>query len=186
METRIRRNMAFIQLNNSEPGIRGLFMYRQDTAGPMSLLADFLLRGPNTLTEGERELIATLVSDVNECGYCRSVHGAVAAAHFGLSVDEVGDMPVSQKMMGLLKLAGMVAKNAVDEDDVTDARRGGATDREIHDTVLIASAFCMFNRYVSGLGTLAPTDPDWYAERGKILAKTGYLAAIKTSVESAG
>ena len=58
---------------------------------------------------------------------------------------------------------------------VAAARAQGAIDREIHDTVLIAAAFCMFNRYVDGLATIAPDDPALYAAGAQRLIKDGYL-----------
>jgi hypothetical protein len=63
----------------------------------------------------------------------------------------------------------------VTTEDVARARQQGATDKEIHDTVLIAAAFCMFNRYVDGLGTWQPTDPEMYREMGKTMAHVGYV-----------
>jgi hypothetical protein len=65
----------------------------------------------------------------------------------------------------------------VTADDVGRARKLGATDREIHDTVLIAAAFCMFNRYVDGLGTWQPIDPQAYREMGQRMARVGYVRA---------
>jgi hypothetical protein len=62
--------------------------------------------------------------------------------------------------------------------DVEAARKLGATDDMIHDTVLIAATFCMFNRYVDGLGTFAPQQVERYAESGKRLAEEGYLQSI--------
>jgi hypothetical protein len=59
---------------------------------------------------------------------------------------------------------------------VEAARAEGATDLEIHDTVLIAAAFCMFNRYVDGLGTLAPTDPSVYDRTAERIVSVGYAA----------
>jgi hypothetical protein len=63
---------------------------------------------------------------------------------------------------------------------VAKARALGATDMEIHDTVLIAAAFCMYNRYVDGLGTTQPRDEALYRERGKRVASDGYIAVSKT------
>ena len=73
--------MPRIALNSAEPGIRGLLRYRPETAGPLSELAEVLLRGPSTLTRGERELIAAYVSALNDCRYCASSPAACAAAH---------------------------------------------------------------------------------------------------------
>jgi hypothetical protein len=82
-------------------------------------------------------------------------------------------------MKALLAIAGKVQKGGkhVTTKDVERAREQGATDKEIHDTVLIAAAFCMFNRYVDGLATWAPTDPAMYRENGKRLAEKGYVEA---------
>ncbi|MDA0206935.1 MAG: peroxidase-related enzyme [Acidobacteria bacterium] len=166
------------------PGIRALMSYRPETSKPLNELVEVLLRGPSTLTRGERELIATVVSSRNECRYCCSIHGAVAAQQLEGGEDLVekakqnlAGAALSEKMKALLTIAGEVqlgAKN-VSERDIAKARELGATDLEIHDTVLIAAAFCMFNRYVDGLATLTPDDPDFYRERGVVLADKGYV-----------
>jgi hypothetical protein len=49
--------MPHIALNSAEPGIRGLLRFRPETGRPLSDLSEVLLRGPSTLTRGERELI---------------------------------------------------------------------------------------------------------------------------------
>lgn len=175
--------MAHITLSTNFPGISGLLAYRPDTAKPLSDLAEILLRGESTLTSGERELIATYVSARNECVFCQHSHGAAAAAHWGGNeqlVENVkrGDFSeeITPKMEALLNIAGKVQRGGlhVTEHDVCIARDNGATDREIHDTVLIAAAFCMYNRYVDGLGTWAPQNPEDYREAGVRLAERGY------------
>ncbi|MGA8271713.1 MAG: hypothetical protein WB919_09165, partial [Candidatus Sulfotelmatobacter sp.] len=77
----------------------------------------------------------------------------------------------------LLAIAGQVQKGGkhVTTEDIAQAREYGASDKEIHDTVLIAAAFCMFNRYVDGLATWQPRDPEIYREIGKQTAKLGYV-----------
>jgi uncharacterized peroxidase-related enzyme len=177
--------MPHIALNSAEPGIRGLLRYRPETARPLSELTEVLLRGPGTLTRGERELIAAYVSALNDCRYCSSSHSACAAAQLpgGMAlVEQVragpASAPVSAKLKALLTIASAVAHSghAVTAEHVADARAAGATDVEIHDTVLIAAAFCMFNRYVDGLATIAPEDPALYAAGAQRLIKHGYLA----------
>src|ERR1700745_1525815 len=156
-----------ISLGNDEPGIRSLFMYRPDTAQPMRMLGQTPLRGPSTLSPVARELIATYVSSLNGCGYCTASHAATASAQLPEGrtlVDQVcaapQTAPVTAKLAALLRIAGAVQQGgkSVEEKDVTAARDAGATDREIHDAVLIAAAFCMYNRYVDGLGTLPASD----------------------------
>jgi hypothetical protein len=85
--------------------------------------------------------------------------------------------PGSAKLEALLQIASavVISGHAVAAEHVTRARAAGATDREIHDTVLIAATFCMFNRYVDGLATIAPDDPAVYAAGGQRLITHGYL-----------
>jgi uncharacterized peroxidase-related enzyme len=179
--------MPHIALNTDEPGIRGLFRFRPETAVPMNELAEVLLRGTSTLTRGERELIAAYVSSRNECRFCTSSHSAFAAAQLpeGMElVDQVcgdlGTAPVSGKLRALLQIAGAVQESgrSVTGELVQAARTAGVTDIEIHDTVLIAAAFCMFNRYVDGLGTWAPDDPAAYAMMADRIVAHGYGASM--------
>ena len=175
--------MAHIELGNDIPGIRGLLVYRPETAGPLMELAEVLLRGDNTLTRGERELIAAYVSTRNECEYCSNSHSASAAAQLPGGADQVGQVladpgtaPVSAKLRALLDIAELVREDGrlVSADAVAKARAAGATDVEIHDTVLIAAAFSMFNRYVDGLGTAVPDDPAEYVAGAQMLVEHGY------------
>jgi uncharacterized peroxidase-related enzyme len=175
--------MAYIELGNEIPGIRGLLAYRPETAGPLMELAEVLLRGDSTLSRGERELIAAYVSRRNECEYCSNSHAATAAAQLPGGAGQVaqvladpGTAPVSGKLRALLDIADLVRADGrlVSADAVAKARAAGATDVEIHDTVLIAAAFSMFNRYVDGLGTAVPDDPAQYAAGARFLVEHGY------------
>jgi uncharacterized peroxidase-related enzyme len=175
--------MAYIETGNDLPGITGLLEYRQDTGAPIRELTQVLLRGESTLTEGERELIATVVSHRNGCRFCATAHtaaadlllgeGATAAAVKG----DPASAPVSDKLRSLLAIAAKVQENGrrVSEEDVAEARRRGATDREIHDTVLIAALFSLYNRYVDGLGALTPDDPAFYHGLAERIVHQGYL-----------
>ena len=150
----------------------------------MRELAETLLRGPNTLTRAEREMIAAFVSSRNDCQFCQLSHSAAAAHHPGGSYDLVTAVkenyqtaPVSAKLKALLAIAGKVQQSGkqVTADDVARAKAEGATDVEVHDAVLIAAAFSMFNRYVDGLATLTPTDPQAYDQMGQRMAREGYV-----------
>jgi len=179
--------MAHITLPDGLPGIRGLLVYSPETARPMAELTQTLMRGPSTLTLAEREMVAAVVSARNTCHYCQSAHAAIAAAHLGGApedhalVDQVQRdaecAPISAKMKALLAIATKVQQDGklVTTADVERARAEGATDKEIHDVVLIAAAFCMFNRYVDGLGTWQPDDPPFYQEAGRLTAERGYV-----------
>ncbi|GAA2191271.1 carboxymuconolactone decarboxylase family protein [Micromonospora lupini] len=178
--------MAHIDLGIDEkefPGVTGPMRYRPETAKPLNELAEVLLRGPHTLPAGERELIAAYVSGRNECTFCCASHSAFAAAQLdeGMSlVDQVradlDSAPISAKLRALLRIAGAVQISGrnVTTELVADARAEGATDLEIHDTVLIAAAFCMFNRYVDGLGTFAPEGQEAYAGMAHRIVEFGY------------
>ena len=176
--------MPHIELGNDLPGIQGLLAYQPETAEPLTRLAQVLLRGDSTLSQGERELIAAFVSSANECAYCTGSHGATAAQLLPGGAEQVeqtlagaaGDAPVSPKLRALLEIAGLVRVDGrlVTEAAVARARAEGATDREIHDTVLIAATFCALNRYVDGLGTTAPDDPAQYAAGAAQLVEHGY------------
>jgi len=175
--------MAHIQVPEGVPGIRSLVMFRPETGKPLYELAQVLLRSESTLTEAERELIAAYVSSRNNCMFCMSSHAAASRCLYGDEkniVDEVlKDIQranISDKLKALLNIAGKVQilGKEVTEDDVAAARKYNATDREIHDTVLIAAAFSMFNRYVDGLASWTPTDPAVYEEMGKRMSK-GYV-----------
>jgi uncharacterized peroxidase-related enzyme len=177
--------MAYIAVQEQLPGIVGLLHFRPETAKPLNELAEILLRGDSTLTKGEREIIASYVSHKNNCHFCHTVHGAAAAHHYGGDLSLIDDIkqgcattPVSAKLRSLLKIAEKVQQGGkhVTPDDIQKARHEGATDREIHDTVLIAAAFCMFNRYVDGLATWAPQENAAYDGMGKMLAFEGYVA----------
>jgi uncharacterized peroxidase-related enzyme len=178
------RAMPHIPLSPEIPGIRALMAFRPETAKPLQELAETLMRGPSSLTRGERELIAAVVSTRNECTFCASSHAAIAAAQIdgGKDVVEAArrdpeSAPVSDKMKALLAIAEQVQKSGrhVKDDHVAAARAKGATDIEIHDTVLIAAAFCMFNRYVDGLAATTPTDPRAYEMMADIVVKHGYV-----------
>ena len=180
--------MAHIELNNELPGIRGLMAYRPDTAYVLNGLAEVLLRDDNnTLSRGERELIATYVSHLNDCFFCQNVHGSVAGHYLDCNIAQIDAVKedfnktdLSDKMKALLTIAGNVQKSGkqVATEQIEAARNTGATDTEIHDTVLIAAAFCMFNRYVDGLGTWAPQDRQFYVDRAAQRAMDGYQTSV--------
>jgi uncharacterized peroxidase-related enzyme len=178
--------MPHIELPDGLPGILGPMAFSPETAKPLNELAEVLLRGENTLTSAERELIAAYVSSRNDCHFCHSSHGAAAAHHLGGDQSLVAAVKVdpeaaeiSDKLKALLAVAGKVQRGGleVSEADVDRARAEGASDKEIHDTVLIAAAFCMYNRYVDGLATWAPREPEAYRDTGRRLAEEGYVRA---------
>ena len=177
--------MAHINLGNDYPGMRGLLAYSPEFAQPFSEMCEIIMRSDNsTLTRGERELIATYVSHLNDCFFCQNAHGGIAQHYLQCDLQFIDDikkdyeaMPISNKIKALLSIAASVQKGGknVTPEQVEIAKTQGATDKEIHDTVLIAALFCMCNRYVDGLGTSAPQDRQFYIERGARRAEEGYV-----------
>lgn len=173
--------MPYIPVEAHLPGITGLLEYSRETANPIRELTQLLLRGPSTLTEGERELIAMVVSHRNECKFCSTAHQAVADLLLGECTtterikENISTAPVSEKLGALLEIAAQVQSGGknVNPETVEKAKAAGATDIEIHDTVLIAALFCLYNRYVDGLATIAPEDPGFYKNLAGRIAK-GY------------
>jgi uncharacterized peroxidase-related enzyme len=175
--------MPYIPVEEHLPGITGLLEYRKDSAQPIRELTQILLRGPSTLTEGERELIATIVSHNNQCRFCSTAHTAAADLYYNNDTSvtdkvkqDLESALVSEKMKALLTIARLVQQSGknVTPDAIDRAKQAGATDIEIHDTVLIAALFCLYNRYVDGLATVAPTDPQFYKGLADRLVNHGY------------
>lgn len=174
--------MPYIPLEEHLPGITGLLEYRKDSAAPIRELTQVLLRGPSSLTEGERELIATIVSHRNQCVFCATAHTAAADLLLGEQQttqhikEDIQAAPVSDKMKALLGIAAQVqvSGKAVTPTAIQAAKEAGATDIEIHDTVLIAALFCLYNRYVDGLSTVTPAEPAFYQGLAQRLKDHGY------------
>jgi uncharacterized peroxidase-related enzyme len=176
--------MPHITLRPDLFGITSLLDFRKETAAPLCRLTQILLRGESTLLESEREMIAAYVSSLNECSFCSSAHTAATCLLPGGK--ETGIVPlekeldgfqISDKMKSLLQLAAKVQRNGnqVSREDVEFAKSNGATDLEIHDTVLIAALFCLYNRYVDGLAAVTPEDTDFYTSLGRRITTRGYL-----------
>lgn len=175
--------MPHIAIPQGLPGIRGPLSLRPDVAKPLSAFMEVLMRDENALSRGERELIATYVSYLNDCFFCENAHGGVAQHYLSCDLDFIRQVKkdfnatdLSGKMKALLTVAGSVQRGGkhVTSGQIEIAKQAGATDLEIHDTVLIAAAFCMFNRYTDGLATWAPTDTGFYIERAPEIAEKGY------------
>ena len=177
--------MPHIKLPENLPGITAGFAFRPETAKPIRELAHLLLHtsGNEGFSSRDRELIASFVSSRNTCYFCQTSHGAAAAHLNGGDLSLVDwvcrdyrSAPITEKLKALLAIAEQVQIDGkrVTKELVDHARPQGATDLEIHDAILIAAAFCMYNRYVDGLATWQPRDQEMYREMGKQMAEKGY------------
>lgn len=179
--------MPHISLEEHLPGITGLLEYRLDTAYPIRDLTQILLRGESTLSQAERELIATVVSAGNQCKFCTAAHTAAADILLGENTtsemvkNDLANAPVSDKMKVLLEIAKMVQVSGrnVTPALIERAKNLGASDLEIHDTILIAALFCLYNKYVDGLASISPNDPSFYQTLGNKIVNQGYLRSRK-------
>lgn len=176
----------YIKLDQNFPGIVSLFMYDKETAKNLSAMAETIMRRerPNGLSVGERELIASFVSNLNECKFCTDSHTACAEQYLGQDVvreviRNYNSEALPMRMQALLSVAACV--QALDRSQlaiqVELAKEMGITDEELHDTVLVCAFFNMCNRYVDGLGTtFKPGEPE---EGGRGLAKYGYIFGFR-------
>lgn len=175
--------MPYIPLEDHLPGITGLLEYRKDSGQPIRELTQILMRGPSSLTEGERELIAAVVSNGNQCKFCTTAHTAAADLLIGdqqtsqMAKQDINSAPVSEKMKALLEIASLtrISGKSVTEESIEKAKSAGATDIEIHDTVLIAALFCLYNRYVDGMATSLPKEDVYYDVLAERLVNHGYM-----------
>jgi uncharacterized peroxidase-related enzyme len=182
--------MAFITLPTDAPGIRGPMNFRPDAAQHLLGLAETILRAPASLSQAERETIATWTSHLNGCKFCTKSHAAAARAWLGTerSADldhllATGDARrFGVKMEALIQICTALQSCVlgVKPEHIARARAAGASDSDIHDTVLITAAFCMYNRYVEGLGTHEPAE-DAYEPMGRMLKEHGYAAGSAAS-----
>ncbi|WP_426669389.1 carboxymuconolactone decarboxylase family protein [Mucilaginibacter sp. McL0603] len=174
--------MPHIELESHLPGITGLLEYRKDTGEPIRVLTQILLRGPSTLTEAERELIASVVSHGNQCKFCTAAHTAAVDMLLGehatseMVKADISTAPVSEKMKALLTIAALTGKSGklVTPENIAKAKAEGATDIEIHDTVLIAALFSLYNRYVDGMATAMPDNDSYFTMLAERLVNHGY------------
>ncbi|HEX8235979.1 MAG TPA: carboxymuconolactone decarboxylase family protein [Abditibacteriaceae bacterium] len=174
--------MAYIAVPEGIPGIRGLLAAFPETGEPLRSLTQALLCGPSSLTRGERELIGAYVSTRNGCTSCARSHAAIARHLLEEQRSIVADVmdgncdTLDARMQALLAIAEKVRRDGreVTLEDVAGAREAGADDKAIHDTVLITGLFCLFNRYVDGLGTRTLDDEQLYEASGAYRAVHGY------------
>lgn len=175
--------MPHINVDENLPGIRALLAFSPETATPMGKLANLMLRTNEGLSMAEREMIGAYVSYLNDCFYCEQSHSAIVTCYLNDDHKLINQLKkdyehadISDKMKALLSIAGSVQKGGkyVTEEQIEKAKELGATDRDIHDTVLIAALFCMFNRYVDGLAANTPTDLSTYMLREKQIMEHGY------------
>ncbi|MFN8281473.1 MAG: peroxidase-related enzyme [Saprospiraceae bacterium] len=175
--------MPHINFNNDLPGIRSAMAYSPETAEPMGVLAEIIMRSNVGLSRAEREIIGMYVSYLNDCFYCHHSHAEIACIYLSGDRDIIEQIKenystadISDKLKALLNIAAKVQKGGkfVTKNDIESAKAMGASDKDIHDTVLISAAFCMFNRYVDGLDTMTPTDMSSYPVRAKQIVENGY------------
>lgn len=177
--------MAHITVPNHTPGLLGLLLSRPRLAQYLTAFLQELLRGESPLSPGERELVALVVSVENRCQYCTRSHLTVARKFFPDQeelveqvLNNVEKAPIRPAMKMLLKMARQVIKiesQTLNSELVAQAQAHGATEQEIHDTVLVASTIAMINRYVDALGADIPEEVEYYEHTSDYLVNYGYV-----------
>ncbi len=185
--------MPHILLDEELPGIRGLLAFSPHTAAPLGALTELLMRDEPGISRADRELIGMYVSHLNDCFYCSQSHAEIAVCYLNGDRDLIEYVrkdfmhaAITEKLKSLLRIAAKVQQSgkAVLPEDIENARQQGASDRDIHDTVLIAAAFCLMNRYVDGLATITPSDLSSYPVRARQVAEQGYGPHLYTTTPS--
>ena len=175
--------MAHIPIDETLPGMRSLLAYHPAIAPVLTGLMRVMMRRKNGLQPGERELIAAYISNLNHCTSCENIHSAITCHLFELNELELNTIKkdfnaaaISNRLKALLSIVEKIQRGGsyVTALDIENAKSKGCTDREIHDTVLIAALFCMFNRYIDGLGLESHDTSETLNERGRHLAQEGY------------
>jgi uncharacterized peroxidase-related enzyme len=174
--------MAFINTGIEEKGIRELLAYKPSSGSALLNLAQALLHGPSPIAKKDREIIAAYTSKLNQCEFCYESHRAAAVAHYNDEhlVTCILEQPhlesIDPKLRHLLTIVEKVQKSGslIHQEDIDLAKSTGITDEEIHDAVLITAAFCMYNRYVDGLGAVKLANRSDYMPMGQRMAEMGY------------
>lgn len=175
--------MAHISLDPNLPGMRSLLAFRPAIAPSLLGLMQTIMRSNIGLSIGERELIATYVSKLNNCSQCFQIHGEVAKCFFidqPTLINEILEdsnlSTITERQNVILNIAKNVQRGGlfVTAKQIEEAKLKGISELEIHDIVLIASLFCFFNKYSDGLGLTSNDTPETLSKRGQIMAEFGY------------
>lgn len=173
--------MGGLKLDNDLPGIVGPMVQFPHTGHVLSQLAEALLNNDtNGLSRYDREMIATYVSHWNNCDFCAFSHAHFAAEVGRITPEEVwkniqNPPPYLRDLFRFARLVVQFGTETSLKGAAEDVRRHGFNDAALHDVALIASAFCMFNRYVEAVGGPAPDFHDvYYSDAAKVIARRGY------------
>lgn len=179
--------MPYIPIINNTPGIVGLLDTYTDTGKVLRNLADILLnKNSNAFIKAERETVASYVSFLNNCNFCYKSHSSIAdclwkrkgqTKEYIDKIETLEETMSSSKIETLLYIAKKLhaCPQGVKQEDIDLLFTFNFTPDDINDLILIISSFCMFNRYVDGLGTFHALDDDMYNNMAEKIAINGYI-----------
>ena len=179
--------MPYIPIINNTPGIVGLLDTYTDTGKVLRNLADILLnKNSNAFIKAERETVASYVSFLNNCNFCYKSHSSIAdflwekkgqTKEYIDKIETLEEIMSSSKIETLLYIAKKLhaCPQGIKQEDIDLLFTFNFTPDDINDLILIISSFCMFNRYVDGLGTLPALDDDMYNNMAEKIAINGYI-----------
>lgn len=176
--------MPFLPSLRKGASLLDLFKAFPDTNAHLIRFHEVLLRGPSPFTEGEREVIASYVSGLNHCRYCRGVHTATAEllgesrAAIDGSIDDIDAAPVADKMKPVLRYARKLTlqPSSLTRTDAQAIFDAGWDETALYHTVAVMALFNFMNRLVEGMGI--ELEPAYVRPASERLAKGGYLPLI--------
>jgi uncharacterized peroxidase-related enzyme len=123
---------------------------------------DDLMRGTDTLSAAEREMIAVVVSMTNGCLYCMTSHGATLRVRLGDAI--LGDRitfdyrraGLDERQTAMLDYAVKITKTPLecDEADIQRLLGVGFTIEDVWDIAEVSAMFNLTNRVASATGMI--------------------------------
>jgi uncharacterized peroxidase-related enzyme len=147
------------------PGIVLCFATNPALLKGMLEIAENFVFTDSFLNRRHKEMIATFVSQRNECPYCADSHGAALAMQGGspevicaLREGELDNRLFTRAELALLKFVEKVNMNSsvVTRADVDAAMQDGWTEGQITEAVHMTALFAAFNRIANGFGLPSP------------------------------
>ncbi len=161
-------------------------------AAPLLEFHDIVLRKPSPLSVAQRELIAALVSGLNDCRFCFGAHSIIAESFginpelFGQLLSDIDSAEIDADFKPLLAYVKKLTQNPsrVSDQDAQQVFDAGWSEQALHDAITVCALFNFMNRMVEGHGVVT-NDAIQNAQRGRAL-KNSDQAELATSYRDYG
>jgi uncharacterized peroxidase-related enzyme len=178
-----RLKLRVIRLASGRPpaDILHVFHYRREHFGdPFTDWVHHVLRGPSEWTVGERELMATFVSRLNQCRFCADSHAAIVDASMGPDIAiaierDWRTAPLPPRLMAILVLLEVLTLRPQEfgPAQLAAARAAGITEAGVRDAIHLCAIFCTINRIADAIDFAVPNAQARAAD-AKVLLRRGY------------